>query len=127
MGRKYESTQQLDGSVDAVWGTLAAVIDAAGFRVTETDDDTRTVRARKRKGEIATGLVPVPGGGIGRTGSARKTFGEKLAVFVTEGSNGRASVSVESRLVFGLIDYGENKKNVDLLFNLLRTELATDS
>lgn len=127
MGRRYESTQQLDVPVDAVWGALASVVDAAGFRVTESDDDARTLRGRKRKGEIATGLVPVPGSGIGRTGPARKTFGEKLAVFVTEGSNGRASVSVESRLVFGLIDYGENKKNVDRLFSLLRTELTTDS
>jgi hypothetical protein len=97
--------------------------------VTESDDDARALHGRKRKGkgDIATGNVAVPGSGVGRTAPARKTFGEKLAVSVAEGSNERGSVSIESRLVFGLIDWGENKKNVDRFFDLLRTRLTTDS
>ncbi|MEQ8716692.1 MAG: hypothetical protein RIE08_03710 [Acidimicrobiales bacterium] len=127
MGRKYESTQQFDASPDSVWEALGPVVDAAGFRVTDSDDDARTLHGRKRKGDIATGNVIVPGGRIGRTAPARKTFGEKLAVSVGAGSNGRTSVNVESRLVFGLIDWGENKKNVDRVFGLLGTRLTAES
>ncbi len=117
MGRKYESSQRFAVPVADLWSSVPDVLDEAGFEILEVDDSTHTIRGKKRKDAISTAEVHI---GVGRsTAPAAKTFGERLHLTLTETASG-CEVWVESRLRFGLVDWGENRKNVERVLAGLR-------
>lgn len=124
MGRKSARTVTYQTSSDGLWDLLPMALDEAGIDVTEVDEPNMTMRGKKRKDQIGVGHVSVSG--AYRTAApARKTFGEKIVAQVARPSSpsdgpARCEVMIESRLRFGLIDWGENKKNVTRIHHNLR-------
>lgn len=118
VGRRYEDQRTYTASVEELWDRLPGALEAAGFRITSTDEATRTVNARKRRDAIATGAVGAPVGDAVARGEARKTFGELMTVTLRPWDAG-CTVWMESKLRFGLIDWGENRKNCMRLIEVL--------
>lgn len=103
MGRKYAGQFRMNQGVDEVWQTLPAALAECGFDVKASSDDERSLSAKKNMKNVTTK-------NLGRRG-AKATWGEKLEASVTEDGD-VTWLSLESRLVFGLIDWGENQRNV---------------
>ncbi len=118
MGRTYSGTYTTDHHPDVVWAALPDVLADCGFEIKESSDTDRTLRAKKS-------MKNVTAKSVGRK-SAHATFGEKLEVSVAAAGD-RTHVELESRLVFGLIDWGENRKNIEAIRAELDTALRPPS
>ncbi len=119
MGRKYGDVYVTRMDVDAVWAALPGAVQACGFEVTSSSESERTLSAKKRMRNSSTKQL----GPANASRSAHATFGEKLEASV--GSDGtRSRVVLESRLIFGLIDWGENQRNVSNIRRELDARLA---
>ena len=118
MGRIYRHQARYSNSTDEIWEHLQPALAASLLTIKEVDEENRTVRAKKRFGDVTTGKV-----GLGYQPGHAKTFGEKVFVEVEE-ANGGTRVSIESKLVFGLFDWGENRKNCFRLAEAISASLA---
>jgi hypothetical protein len=107
MGRRYRDSFVTPHGPDVVWEVLPAVIAACGFELQASSRTGGTVRAKKSMRNATVRRV-------GRHTAARTTFGEILRVAVRR-DDAQTFVDLESRLVFGLIDWGENRRNVENL------------
>ncbi len=122
MGRKYEQTQRVTSDVGAVWVALPAALEDAGIKILESNKDILEIRGKKKKVSTAQVSTASMGGGSFQTAPVAKTFGEKITAQLAD-VDGGCVVTVESRLRFGLIDWGENRKNVDNILAALRSHL----
>lgn len=122
MGRKHSATKRFPHGIDEVWGALPSALEEAGMEIRETDDATRTILAKKAKVATASISAASLGGSPHQRVEAAKTFGERIRVEV-EASGDGTEVSVESKLRFGLIDWGENQRNVARILATLRAGL----
>ncbi|MFN3215935.1 MAG: hypothetical protein ACE367_05535 [Acidimicrobiales bacterium] len=106
MGRKFSGTYMTNRHAAEVWEVLPDVLADCGFAIEESSDADLTLRAKK---SMKNATIKSAG-----RRSARATWGEKLEASVTaDGDHTR--VELESRLVFGLVDWGENRKNVEAI------------
>ena len=122
MGRRFESTVRLEAVSSRVWEALPAAFEAAGIEVLDADAATLELRGKKKEVSTAEMSGALLGGGSSSRISAAKTFGEKVTATVADEASG-SSVTVERRLRFGLIDWGENKKNVENILGALRSKV----
>lgn len=127
MGRKFGNTYVMNQGADAVWAALPEAVEACGFDVKAADDQQRSLQAKKHMRNVTNKMVSVQGltdNSIARTRAPMKaTWGEKLEASVSGEGDG-ARLWLESRLVFGLIDWGENRKNVETIHAELEARLA---
>lgn len=114
MGRKYSGSKVYDRSPDEVWAVISGVAAQAAFKETASDATAMTFRAKKS-------LKDVDVASLGRR-SAQKTWGENLEVQVRADGE-RTRVDAESKLKFGLIDWGANRDNVERFLGALDAEL----
>lgn len=119
MGRKYAGEYTLGHGSGAVWAALPAALADCGFEITESSDTELVLHAKKRLKNVSDKSVPM---GDRRT-TAKATWGEKLDASVHD-EGGGSRVRLESRLVFGLIDWGENRRNVEGIRAALDVRLA---
>lgn len=122
MGRKYKLTQRIANDVGAVWAALPAALEDAGIKVLESDKDTLEIRGKKAKVSTASVGTAAMGGGSFQKAPIAKTFGEKITAQLSQVEGG-CELTVESRLRFGLVDWGENRKNVENIQASLRSHL----
>ncbi len=69
------------------------------------------------------GLEPDPSGGEWEVRAARPmgtlTWGERVHVVTATNPGGGTQVVAESKLVFGFVDWGRNRQNVEAIFAAL--------
>lgn len=127
MGRKFANTYVMSQGVDAVWAALPDTLEACGFDVKSADDSQRALQAKKHMRNVTNKMVSLDGISDHTNTRARApmkaTWGEKLHASVS-GDGARCELWLESRLVFGLIDWGENRKNVETIHAELEARLA---
>jgi hypothetical protein len=71
---------------------------------------------------------PAAGRIMAKTGMGLLTYGENLTITAVPTEGGATSLTVESKLKFGLFDWGNNRKNIDRVLALLARALpAGDS
>lgn len=57
------------------------------------------------------------------TGVSWKSWGENLTLTVSPTSNGFSEVAINSSSKFGVVDWGKNQENFNIILGLLATEL----
>lgn len=74
------------------------------------------------------GLVPDPDSGEWEVRAAQPmtnlSWGERIHVLTATNPGGGTQVVAESKLVFGFVDWGRNRKNVEAIFESLDTTIG---
>lgn len=87
------------------------------------------VRATVERVVRELGLRPRPGDGEWEIVASRPigpmTWGERITVITATDPGGGTQVIAESRLTFGLVDWGHNRANVESILGGLDTTLGT--
>ncbi len=89
---------------DKVWAALPAALESVKMGVDSADAGTGRMEAS--------------------TGVSLSSWGEKVSVQVTEAGPDRSTVTVSTKLKFGLTGWGKLKKNINRVFDSLETSLA---
>ncbi len=93
------------GEYQAVFDSVVRVAPTVNLKVTSADP--------------ATGLITMT------SGFSFSSWGEKVSVNVGQVTEGSIQVDIQSKLKFGLVDWGKNKKNLNKLFFGVEQALAT--
>lgn len=102
MWRKYSSTETFSADAGVLCDHLMSAFEDADIFVVDRDDQAHTV-----DGSASAGM---------------RSWGEKIVAKVTETETG-SLVSIESKLKFGLLDWGKNQKNVEAIFEALKSQV----
>lgn len=99
-------TLQFDTSEEALFQALLAALPRVGVARLETDKSTKTIEAE--------------------TGASLRSWGERIHISVHGNAVGKATATLRSSLKLGLVDWGKNNSNLDLLEKAVRQALDHD-
>ena len=99
-----ELSKDFGYSKDKVWAALPAALESVKMGVDSADAGTGRIEAS--------------------TGVSLSSWGEKVSVQVTEAGPDRSTVTVSTKLKFGLTGWGKLQKNIKRVFESLDRSLA---
>jgi hypothetical protein len=101
---KASGKQVLEYSPDDTFKAVISVLEESDeFFITESDHFSRTISFH--------------------SGVSWRSWGESLLITIAGTANGMSEISINSATMFGIIDWGKNKENLNIILNLTADEL----